>query len=137
MSYWSLLGSATVLVGAVETLTLDVRVISADLDPERVAERTGNLRAAILEVDVDSARIRSAGAAPAGAKSGEVLAFGALVVALAPTVVESLMGVLSSWLSRQPRDIEIEIDGHRFSGHVTKAQRDDLVAAYLRRLESP
>jgi hypothetical protein len=49
--------------------------------------------------------------------------------------VESLMALVSSWLSRQPSDVEVEIDGHRFRGGVTRSQRDELVAAYLRRLD--
>lgn len=51
---------------------------------------------------------------------------------LAPVVMESVMGVVSSWLSRQPGDVEVEIDGHRFKGRVTKAQQDEIVAAYVR-----
>ncbi|MFC3384457.1 hypothetical protein [Couchioplanes azureus] len=119
-----------------DTLTLDMRVISTDRDAERAGERARQLRTAILATDVDEARPASGGPAPAGAKSGEVLAVGALAVTLAPVVLESLMGVVASWLSRQPDDIELEIDGQRFRGHVTKAQRDELVAAYLRRLDA-
>ncbi|MEU8216685.1 hypothetical protein [Micromonospora sp. NPDC048843] len=46
------------------------------------------------------------------------------------------MGVIASWLSRQPTDVEIEIDGRRFKGRVSKAQRDELVAAYLTRVSN-
>jgi hypothetical protein len=94
-----------------------------------------NLREALLDADVDDVRQGTAGSAPTGAKSGEVLAVGALVVTLAPTVVGSLMAMVSSWLSRQPSDVEVEIDGQRFRGAVTRSQREDLVAAYLRRLD--
>ena len=71
-----------------------------------------------------------------GSKSGEVLAVGALIVTLAPTVIEGVVAVLTSWLSRQPDDVELEIDGQRFRGRVTKSQRDELVAAYVRRLNN-
>jgi len=120
----------------VEPVTVDVRVICLGLDAEGVTALTRSLRDEILVAAVDSARLGTAGPAPVGAKSGEVLAVGTLVVALAPAVVEGLMGVVSSWLSRQPSDVEVEVDGHRFSGHVTRAQRDELVAAYLRRLDT-
>ncbi|MEV6599615.1 hypothetical protein AB0M36_22575 [Actinoplanes sp. NPDC051346] len=116
-------------------MTLDVRVLGADLDAEQIQECVRSLRTSILAADVDDARPAVAGSAPAGAKSGEMLAVGALMVTLAPTVLEAMMGVVASWLSRQPDDIEMEIDGQRFRGHVTKAQRDDMVAAYLRRLD--
>ncbi|MEV4352332.1 hypothetical protein AB0J83_48380 [Actinoplanes sp. NPDC049596] len=91
-----------------------------------------NLREALLRTGVDDVRPASAGAAPPGTRSGEALAIGALVVTLAPTVVETLMTVLASWLSRQPAEVEIDIDGRRFRGPVTRAQRDALVAHYLR-----
>lgn len=119
-----------------DPLTLDVRVIAADLDAGRLAGCARTLRSAILATDVDNALPATAGEVPAGAKAGEALAVGALVVTLAPTVLEALMTVLASWLSRQPNDIELEIDGQRFKGHVTKAQRDELVAAYLRRVNA-
>ncbi|MFI7601559.1 hypothetical protein [Actinoplanes sp. NPDC049681] len=119
-----------------ETVTLDVRVLGAGLEPERVQESARDLRTAILTTDVDDAKPAPAGPAPAGAKSGDALSVGALVVTLAPSIVEALMGVVASWLSRQPGDIEIEIEGHRLKGHVTRAQRDELVAAYLSRLDA-
>ena len=118
-----------------KSTVLGVRVLSGDLDDGRLAEKARNLRSAILATDVDDVRPAAAGAAPAGAKAGEALTVGALVVTLAPPFIEALAAALASWLSRQPADIELEIDGQRFKGHVTKAQRDELVAAYLRRLD--
>jgi hypothetical protein len=111
-------------------------VSCSGLDVDGVAELTAGLRREILDVIVDNAELAAAaGNAPKGAKSGALVAVGALIVTLAPTVVARLMDVISSWLSRQPADVEIEIDGNRFQGRVSKAQRDDLVAAYLRRVD--
>lgn len=116
-------------------MTVDLCVVCPGLDAEGLAETAGSLRDAVLAVDVDAVRPGAAGPVPAGVKSGEMLAVGALVVTLAPAVVEALMAVVSSWLSRQPRDVEVEIDGQRFHGSVSRSQRDQLVAAYLRRLD--
>jgi hypothetical protein len=44
------------------------------------------------------------------------------------------MAVVASWLSRQPADVKIEIDGQTFAGTVSRKQRDALVAAYLARV---
>jgi hypothetical protein len=118
----------------VEPALVEVDVICSGLDAEGVTELAHNLRDIILTLDVDGADLKTASPAPVGAKSGGLVAVGAIVVALAPTVLEGLVGVVASWLSRQPGDVEVEIDGHRFRGQVTKAQRDELVAAYLRRL---
>jgi cell division protein ZapA (FtsZ GTPase activity inhibitor) len=113
-------------------LTIGVRVVCPDADAEGLHDLAHDLRQAVLAADVDDVRPATAGPPPAGAKSGEAIAIGALVVTLAPTVVEALMAVVSSWLSRQPNDVEVEIDGRRFQGRVTRSQREELVTAYLR-----
>ncbi|MGK5682684.1 hypothetical protein [Actinoplanes sp. URMC 104] len=118
-----------------EPVKIDVRVVVPGADAESVQDLAFDLRRAILDTDVDDVRPATAHAAPAGAKSGTALTVGALVVTLAPTVMEGLMAVVASWLSRQPRDVEIEVDGTRFRGPVTRQQRDELVKAYLHRLE--
>ncbi|MFY1633135.1 hypothetical protein ACN27F_07565 [Solwaraspora sp. WMMB335] len=114
---------------------ISLLVTCPNLDVDGVADLTTELRREIIEADVDSVEPPTAGKAPGGAKSDTLVAIGALVVALAPTVVDSLMSAIASWLSRQPNDVVIEVDGHRFEGRVSKTQRDELVAAYLRRLE--
>jgi hypothetical protein len=120
----------------VEAVTVGLRVACPGLDAEGLEKLASNLLEAVSATDVDQVRLGIGGPAPAGAKSGELLAVGALVITLAPTVMEGLIAVVSSWLSRQPSDVEVEIDGHRFRGRVTRSQRDELVAAYLRRLDT-
>ncbi|GAA0481491.1 hypothetical protein Ade02nite_56900 [Paractinoplanes deccanensis] len=93
------------------------------------------LREVILRTRVDHVRPAPAPSA-AGTRSGEVLTVGALVVTLAPAAVESLLSAVTAWLTRQPTTIEIEIDGHRLRGPVTRAQRDALIAHYLRHTAS-
>lgn len=115
-------------------LHVAVVVTCSGLDAGGIADLTTQLRREILTTDVDSAEPATAGRADPGAKvAGELVALGALAVTLAPIVVESLMGVIASWLSRQPADVEVVIDGNRFRGRVSKAQRDKLVDAYVRR----
>ncbi|MDG4795473.1 hypothetical protein [Micromonospora sp. WMMD1082] len=101
-----------------------------------MASLATELRREVLDADVDGAEPATAGKAPAGAKSDALVAIGVLAVTLAPTVLESLMVVIASWLSRQPDDVVIEIDGSRFQGRVSKEQRDKLVTAYLRRVDN-
>jgi hypothetical protein len=117
-----------------DQVQVPVHVRCPDLDDEEVARLTRDLRAEILEVDVDSARPATSGDLPVGAKSGEAIAFGALIVALAPTVLTPLMAVVSSWLSRQPDGVEVEIDGYVFKGPVTEEERAKLVEGLLRRI---
>ncbi len=107
-----------------ENLTLDIRVIGPGHDPELLAHRARNLHALLLAIDVEDV---SPG-------PGEVLTVGAPLVTVAPHVVQALLSVAASWLSRQPGGIELEIDGRRIRGPVTRAQRDAMVAEYLREL---
>ncbi|MEG3635238.1 hypothetical protein [Micromonospora palythoicola] len=117
-------------------LTMSLSVACPGLDVAGVAALATELRREILGADVDGAEPVTAGKAPAGAKSDVLVAIGVLAVTLAPTALESLMVVIASWLSRQPDDVVIEIDGSRFQGRVSKEQRDKLVTAYLRRVDS-
>jgi hypothetical protein len=109
--------------------------VSADVDDDVLARMTGDLRDELLDLDVDSVDRPSDGSAPEGTKAGEMLAAGALLLTVAPTIVEGVVAVLVSWLSRQPSDVTIEIDGQKFTGPVTRKQRDALVAAYLSRVD--
>lgn len=117
-------------------IQLFLQVHCSGLDADGLADLAAELRREVLTTDVAGAEWAGAGEAPAGAKSGVLVGAGALAVTLAPIVMESLMGVIASWLSRQPTDVEIEIDGRRFKGRVSKAQRDELVAAYLTRVSN-
>src|SRR5687768_11207721 len=103
-----------------DQVQLPVHVRCPDLDDEGLAELTRTLRAEILDADVDEASPATAGDPPPGAKSGTAIALGALIIALAPSVINPLMTVVSSWLSRQPDGVEVEVDGFTFKGPVTE-----------------
>jgi membrane-associated two-gene conflict system component 1 (EACC1) len=118
-----------------EPLSVGVRVLAPEADAESVQDLTHNLREALLDADVDDVRPATAGPPPPGAKSAEAVALGSLVVTLAPTVLENLFSMVSSWLSRQSADVQVEIDGNRFQGRVTNSQRDELLRAYLSRVD--
>jgi ABC-type amino acid transport substrate-binding protein len=76
----------------------------------------------------------AAGPPPAGAKSGGLVTWGALAVSLASAgSFQVVVDMVASWLRRQPADIEIEIDGQKLSGTVTREQREALVQAFLAR----
>lgn len=117
-------------------IQLSVQVACPGLDADGVADLTAELRREMLSTDVDRAELSTTGKTPPGAKSGNLIVLGELAVMMAPDVVASVMGVISSWLSRQQPDVSIEIDGNRFQGRVSESQRAELVAAYLRRVDS-
>jgi hypothetical protein len=117
-----------------DTNGLVVRVGGADLGAEQLAEMARNLRNELLVLSVDDVLPISAGPAPDGAKAIEAIALGALIVSMSPKLVGAVVDVVASWLGRQPTDVEVEIDGQRFRGTVTRQQREELVVAYLRRV---
>jgi hypothetical protein len=122
------------LVQILDQVELSLSVRCAGLDADGIAELADNLREELLLTEVDAVRPATAVAA-AGAKAGEALTVGALVLTLVPLVAAGVVDVLASWLSRQPRDVEVEIDGQRYSGPVTRDERAKLIAAFLRRID--
>jgi hypothetical protein len=108
--------------------------LNGDLDTGLRADLASGLREELLDRGVEAVAPVAPGR-PDGAKSGDLLAWGSLLVSVASvasfrTVVEAL----SSWLRRQPQDIVIEVDGATLSGVVTPEQRTQLIDAYTERL---
>ncbi|MGH1554536.1 hypothetical protein ACRAWF_29230 [Streptomyces sp. L7] len=86
---------------------------AADVDAEELDRLTAQLRRQLLELDVDDVRLaRSDGPVPEGAKPGELLSIGALVVTLAPTVIRPALRLLETWMTSRPvRTVKVEWDG--------------------------
>lgn len=118
-----------------DAIGIVLRIDAADSDEAEVAVLSRNLRAELLALDVDDVAPVESGAIPPGAKSGQALAFGTLLVTAAPMLIDGVVDVVVSWLRRQPIEIEIEIGGERLKGTVTARQRDALVQALIKRLD--
>ena len=71
-------------------------------DATELDELSRQLRAEVAELNVDSIRQVSAGAAPAGTKAVDMAAIGQMAVELAPAVVPPLFDLLKSWVQRKP-----------------------------------
>jgi hypothetical protein len=121
------------------TLTALVRLDRGpELEPE-VAERlTRQLRAELLELDVESVRPVPAGPPPDGAKAADAVTVGAVVVAFSASggVLTTLVSALREWLARHSTGhrLVVTIDGDTIElDGATSTQQRDLVGAYLRR----
>jgi hypothetical protein len=125
----------------IERIDLLLRISGVDLGDIDLADLGRNLREELLVLGVEEARPPVAGSPPEGAKAGEALAFGALLVSMAPALAGAVIDVATSWLSRQPDTVELNIAGQQFKGRVTREQRDALVAGLLHQIsgrpESP
>ncbi|WP_326958788.1 effector-associated constant component EACC1 [Amycolatopsis sp. NBC_01286] len=110
----------------------------AESDPD-VAERLARqLRAELVELDVESTALVTDGASPDGAKGADAVTLGALVMALSASggAFTALIGTLRDWLSRHSarHRIVMTVDGDTIELERASAeQRQALVDAYVRR----
>jgi hypothetical protein len=87
-------------------LILNIESSPDDDDVEKLAELTQQLREEIDELDVEKVDlIKSKEELPKGAKAGDVVAWGSLLVTLAASsgVFPALINTLQSWLTRHER----------------------------------
>ncbi|MFF7975686.1 hypothetical protein [Streptomyces sp. NPDC007905] len=120
-------------MGAASSMRLTVSG-AADVDREELDELTRQLRRRLLELDVDDVQVgRAEGNVPDGAKPGELLAAGALVVSLAPAVLRAALRVVETWMQNRPvRTVTVDIDGRTIElRHASTEQQERLVNAYL------
>jgi hypothetical protein len=69
-------------------------------DPESIDAETRRLVRELSELDVESVEPAPAGAAPPGAKVGDAVAIGAVLVSLLPTAVPKLIEFIQAWTLR-------------------------------------
>lgn len=87
-----------------------------DADDEEVEHVTQRLRKEILDLDVEDVNLVKTGELPKGARSGEVVTLGSLLVTFAASggVLSSLINTVQSWLRRnEGHNITLEIDGDK------------------------
>jgi len=94
-----------------ETLRLVLEVGNdSDGDAEEVDRLTRRLRREILDQEVESAELVTIGEIPEGARAGEAIAIGSLLVTLLPSVLPNLIDLLGGWLKRDTsRTIKIKL----------------------------
>jgi hypothetical protein len=109
-----------------------LQVLDPEADAERLEQLTAGLRRELEELDVEAVEPARAGLAPEGARGGELVELGTLLVSLgsAPAIAGGLVAALRSWLGyKSSREVEVEYEGMKV--RVKGAASDD----DLRRLE--
>ncbi|MGW7634414.1 hypothetical protein [Streptomyces decoyicus] len=117
----------------VSRLTLDLTGAS-DTDADELQSLGEQLRRALLELDVEDVQLaRQGAAAPAGAKPGEVIAVGALVVTTVPLLVRQVLQLVDTWLRHRPlRSVTVEIDGDTIElGNASAEDQRRLIDAFV------
>ncbi|MEU5212696.1 hypothetical protein [Streptomyces sp. NPDC020742] len=123
----------------VSRLTLDLAGAS-DTDAEELQSLAAQLRRALLELDVEDVQLaRGAEAPPEGAKPGEAVAVGALVVTAAPLLVRQVLQLVDTWLRNRPlRSVKVEFDGGSIElGHASAEDQRRLIDAFVRARSAP
>lgn len=117
---------------------LELRV-ELELDPQaeeaEIEARTLQLRNELLDLDVDDVQQPSVGRPPEGAKGGDVVLLGTLVVTAGREAVRTVVQAVGSWLSRnRVRSIKVQIDGDTLElSAASKDEQLQLVEVFLAR----
>jgi hypothetical protein len=118
---------------------LDLRLIpDSDCDAELSERLIRQLRAELLELDVESVRFGDGDPMPDGVKAADPVTVGAIVVALSASrgVFISLIATLRDWLNRHAarHRVSVTIGNDTLVLEKTSAeQRQQLVDAFVRR----
>src|SRR5262245_39691782 len=93
------------------SIKLDLLVQGANSDELEML--TSNLRAELLQLDVDSVELARGVQPPTGTKAGDALVIGSLVLAISnSSLVRGVAEVLKTWIGRSAdRSVRLEIDG--------------------------
>lgn len=111
-----------------------------DVDPDEVDRSLRQLRAALIDLDIESVVPVASQDAPPGAKGVDPFSLGALLITLCATggVFTILIETVRDWLARHAaaQRISITIDGDTIVLDKSSAQeRSVLIEAYMRRHE--
>jgi hypothetical protein len=121
-------------MAGVATMTVAIRGRQT-ADAAEVVEIADRLREQLLETDARSVEPARSGRPPPGAKGGELLEFGKLVVELSPTVLPAVVAVVRAFLARPDTDkLVLEMDGDRLEIEGASAEQEDkALAAWVQR----
>lgn len=124
-------------MGHGEALAVRVEIAShGDVDDARLEELTASLRRELSELDVDAVERVEGEAGPEGAKVGDVLALGALVVKVARSAasVTGVVRALQDWAARGGRTVKLDVGGDTIQvTGASRAQQDRLIEAWIER----
>jgi hypothetical protein len=128
------------MVDNVTELSLKINSMSESED-EELELITRRLREEILKLDVENVDLVKAGETPKGARSGDVVALGSLLVTLATSggVIPSLINTVQSWLGRTEKghSITLEIDGDKLEvTGISSQKQQQLIDTWIKHQEA-
>jgi hypothetical protein len=120
----------------VESIELSLAVEGGpDTDAREVSDLTASLRKRLLELDVNDVELVRSEDVPEGAKPGDAINLGALLVTLAPAAMTAVVTFLKDWLATRPvRTAKVTIDGDSLElSNVSTEDQDKLAQAFIAR----
>ena len=107
----------------------------AELDDEEKEHVTRQLRYELLGLAVNDVEFVKSGKTPTGAKAGDPVTLGALLITLAASggVLPTIIGTIQSWLTRHnQRSISLEINGSKIDiKDVSSEDQKRLINAWI------
>ncbi len=92
-----------------DVIHLNLQVAADDASSDELDEMARRLLAELRETDVESADLVSAGPAPAGAKSADVITAGSIALSVLPAALPKLIEFVQSWAMRgQGRQVKFK-----------------------------
>lgn len=111
----------------------------SELDAEEKERVTRKLREELLGLDVDGVDFVKSGKAPAKAKAGDPITWGALLLTLVASggVLTTLIGVVQSCLTRHnQRGISLEVNGNKIDvNDISSEDQKRLINAWISNIQ--
>ena len=104
------------MIDKLTELSLKINRTADAEDDEELEHITRRLRKEILELDVEDVDLVKTGEIPDGARSGDIITLGSLLITLASSagVLPNLISTVQSWLKRnEGHSITLEVDGDK------------------------
>lgn len=109
-----------------------------DTDKDELGCLGNQLRRSLLELDVEDAQFeRPSKGVPSGAKGGELIAAGTVVVTVAPLILRQVLQLVETWLKNRPvRGVKVELDDRVIElSDASAVERERLINAFLAHCE--
>lgn len=106
---------------------------AADIVDVELDELTVQLRANLLELDVDNVELLRSQEAPAGSKPSEVITIGALAITLSPIALRGVLQLVDNWLKTRPiRRVRVVIGDNTIDlAQASPQQQERLIDAFI------
>ena len=94
-----------------------IEVSATDATEEDIDRMARQLLYELKQTDVDTADLAAGGDIPLGAKSGESVSMGTLIISALPTVLPAVITLVQAWAARSPgRTVKFKGKGIEFEG---------------------